>query len=59
MLVILSPAKKLDWTARPDATTQPDFQADAVALADIARDLGAPGLKKADAYQRQAGRAES
>jgi len=46
MLVILSPAKKLDWTARRDATTQPDFQADAVALADIARDLGAPGLKK-------------
>ncbi|MCC1481911.1 peroxide stress protein YaaA [Roseibaca sp. Y0-43] len=46
MLVILSPAKKLDWTARPDATTRPDFQADAVALADVAKDLGAPGLKK-------------
>ena len=46
MLVILSPAKKLDWSAKPDATTQPDFQADAVALADMARGLGAPGLKK-------------
>ncbi|NBB98947.1 MAG: peroxide stress protein YaaA, partial [Alphaproteobacteria bacterium] len=46
MLVILSPAKKLDWTARPDATTRPDFQADAVRLADVARGLGAPGLKK-------------
>ncbi|MBN2759052.1 MAG: peroxide stress protein YaaA [Rhodobacteraceae bacterium] len=46
MLVILSPAKKLDWTALPDATTRPDFQADAVALADVAKGLGAPGLKK-------------
>lgn len=46
MLVILSPAKKLDWTARPAATTRPEFQADAVALADVARGLGVPGLKK-------------
>jgi cytoplasmic iron level regulating protein YaaA (DUF328/UPF0246 family) len=46
MLVILSPAKKLDWSPLPDATTRPDFQADAVALADVAKDLGAPGLKK-------------
>ncbi|WP_296640271.1 peroxide stress protein YaaA [Roseinatronobacter sp.] len=46
MLVILSPAKKLDWTAQPDATTRPDFQADAVALADVAKELGTPGLKK-------------
>jgi len=46
MLVILSPAKKLDWTARSDATTPPHFQADAVVLADVAKRLGAPGLKK-------------
>lgn len=46
MLVILSPAKKLDWSARPDTTTQPDFQAEAVMLADTAKRLGAPGLKK-------------
>lgn len=46
MLVILSPAKKLDWTAQPDATTRPDFQADAIALADVAKELGTPGLKK-------------
>lgn len=46
MLVILSPAKKLDWSPLPDATTRPDFQADAVALAEVAKGLGAPGLKK-------------
>jgi len=48
MLVILSPAKKLDWTAHPDPRplTDPDFQSDATYLAGQARDLGADGLKK-------------
>ncbi|MFN7001898.1 MAG: peroxide stress protein YaaA [Roseinatronobacter sp.] len=48
MLVILSPAKKLDWSSRgtPVATTDPDFQQDAVELAAHARKIGADGLKR-------------
>lgn len=48
MLVILSPAKKLDWApqAQPRALTQPEFQKDAVVLAREAHMLGADGLKK-------------
>ena len=48
MLVLLSPAKKLDWTPRgaPVAMTDPDFQRDAVALAAEARKIGAEGLKR-------------
>lgn len=46
MLVILSPAKKLDWSPQAVATTSPDFQTDAVALAATAKKLGAPGLRK-------------
>ncbi len=48
MLVILSPAKKLDWTPHDTAhaLSAPAFQKDAVELAAEARKLGADGLKK-------------
>ncbi|SUZ31173.1 hypothetical protein ROE7235_00909 [Roseibaca ekhonensis] len=46
MLVILSPAKKLDWSPQDVASTSPDFQTDAVVLAATAKKLGAPGLRK-------------
>ena len=48
MLVLLSPAKKLDWTPKgaPVTMTSPDFQHDAVALAAEARKIGAEGLKR-------------
>ncbi|MCH8466177.1 MAG: peroxide stress protein YaaA [Roseinatronobacter sp.] len=47
MLVILSPAKKLDWTAKgaPLAQSTPAFQPDAIVLAAEARKIGAEGLK--------------
>lgn len=47
MLVVISPAKKLDWTrgAQPGLSV-PDYQADATALAAQARKLGAKGLAK-------------
>lgn len=48
MLVVLSPAKKLDWgtpaPARPLST--PRFQQDAVLLAGLAREAGVSGLKR-------------
>lgn len=48
MLVVLSPAKKLDWAPRGAlrGTSQPAFQQDAVTLAREARKLGAEGLKR-------------
>ena len=48
MLVVLSPAKKLDWSPKgaPRALTTPDFQDDAVTLAQEARKIGADGLKR-------------
>lgn len=46
MLVAISPAKKLDWTERDVAMTQPDFQDDAIRLARTARDLTLDELKK-------------
>lgn len=48
MLVVLSPAKKLDWSHRgtPQTLTTPDFQQDAFALAQEARKIGTEGLKK-------------
>lgn len=48
MLVVLSPAKKLDWTPRETARAlgAPDFQGDAVALAEVARGLGQEGLAR-------------
>ncbi|MGC1505242.1 MAG: peroxide stress protein YaaA [Sulfitobacter sp.] len=45
MLVVISPAKKLDWEARDVRVTQPDFQEDAVRLATTARNLTLGKLK--------------
>ena len=46
MLVAISPAKRLDWTERDVAVTQPDFQDDAIRLAKTARNLTLGDLKK-------------
>jgi cytoplasmic iron level regulating protein YaaA (DUF328/UPF0246 family) len=45
MLVVISPAKRLDWDERDVAVTQPDFQGDAVKLAKTARNLTLGKLK--------------
>ncbi|MEM1360896.1 MAG: peroxide stress protein YaaA [Pseudomonadota bacterium] len=46
MLIAISPAKRLDWTPRPDVTmTMPDFAEDAVYLANVARRLSKPKLQ--------------
>ena len=45
MLVVISPAKRLDWAERDVAVTQPDFQEDAVRLAKTARNLTLGNLK--------------
>ncbi|WP_425044490.1 peroxide stress protein YaaA [Primorskyibacter sp. S87] len=39
MLVVISPAKRLDWAERTGDVTQPDFPNDAVRLARAARNL--------------------
>jgi cytoplasmic iron level regulating protein YaaA (DUF328/UPF0246 family) len=46
MLVVISPAKALDMEPVAIAPTQPEFQADAVALATVARELTLDELKK-------------
>lgn len=47
MLVVISPAKKLNWDAKPQAgQTLPDFQKDAVTLANVAKKLSVPELQK-------------
>ncbi len=47
MLVVISPAKKLDWRDQPGvALTDPAFGEDAARLAALARELGAEGLRK-------------
>ena len=46
MLVVISPAKRLDWAERDVAVTQPDFQNDAVRLSKTARNLTLGDLKK-------------
>ena len=46
MLVVISPAKRLDWDARDIAMTAPDFQEDAVRLSKTARNLTLGGLQK-------------
>jgi len=47
MLVVVSPAKKLNWDAAPQAgQTLPDFQKDATTLANVARKLSVPELQK-------------
>lgn len=45
MLVVISPAKRLDWDVRDVEVTQPDFQEDAVRLATTARNLSLGKLK--------------
>ncbi|WP_116132784.1 peroxide stress protein YaaA [Tropicimonas sp. IMCC34043] len=45
MLVVISPAKRLDWSEVPDlTTTRPAFLAEANRLADVARRLSAADL---------------
>ncbi|MFC7705859.1 peroxide stress protein YaaA [Plastorhodobacter daqingensis] len=47
MLVVISPAKRLDWSeAAVPAVTDPAFQSDAVALAQVARGLDVAALRK-------------
>ena len=45
MLVVISPAKRLDWVERDTATTEPAFQDDAVRLAKTARNLTLKNLR--------------
>jgi cytoplasmic iron level regulating protein YaaA (DUF328/UPF0246 family) len=45
MLVVISPAKRLDWAERDVRPTQPEFQQDAVRLAKSARNLTLGKLK--------------
>ncbi|MFT5785821.1 MAG: cytoplasmic iron level regulating protein YaaA (DUF328/UPF0246 family) [Ascidiaceihabitans sp.] len=45
MLVVISPAKKLDWATRDVAATAPDFQDNAINLARTARNLSLGDLK--------------
>lgn len=45
MLVVISPAKRLDWSATGRAGTTPEFAGDAAILAGHARQLGVKGLK--------------
>jgi cytoplasmic iron level regulating protein YaaA (DUF328/UPF0246 family) len=46
MLTVISPAKRLDWSPRDVAMTEPAFQADADALAKVARRLSVAKLMK-------------
>ncbi|MCX7565740.1 peroxide stress protein YaaA [Sulfitobacter sp. F26169L] len=45
MLVVISPAKRLDWAERDVAVTEPDFQEDAMRLVKTARNLTLGDLK--------------
>ncbi len=45
MLVVISPAKRLDWAERDVRMTQPEFQEDAIRLAKSARNLTLGKLK--------------
>ena len=45
MLVVISPAKRLDWAEREVPTTAPDFQEDAVRLVKTARNLTLGDIK--------------
>lgn len=45
MLVVISPAKRLDWEERDVTATAPDFQDDAIRLARTARNLTLGSLK--------------
>lgn len=46
MLVVISPAKKLDWDEKPVEMTTPVFETEAQQLAEVARGLTMPELKK-------------
>ncbi|WP_071674519.1 peroxide stress protein YaaA [Nioella nitratireducens] len=46
MLIVISPAKKLDWTERDVPMTQPMFQDDADYLAKVAQGLSVADLQK-------------
>lgn len=46
MLVVISPAKRLDWAEVSAKPTTPDFQEDAVRLVRTARNLGLGDLQK-------------
>ena len=46
MLVVTSPAKKLDWTERDQEMTWPALHDDAVALAEVARGQSVADLMK-------------
>jgi cytoplasmic iron level regulating protein YaaA (DUF328/UPF0246 family) len=46
MLVVISPAKRLDWAERDMTTTDPAFQDDAIRLARTARNLTLGDLQK-------------
>jgi len=46
MLTVISPAKRLDWSDRGAAMTEPRFQDDADALASVARELSVDALMK-------------
>ena len=46
MLVVISPAKRLDWAERDVAATEPAFQDDAIRLAKTARNLTLGDLQK-------------
>lgn len=45
MLVVISPAKRLDWTERSVETTAPEFEEDALRLAKTMRNLTLKDLK--------------
>lgn len=45
MLVVISPAKRLDWAERDVQATEPDFQEDAICLVKTARNLTLDKLK--------------
>lgn len=46
MLVVVSPAKKLDWAEREQEMSFPAFQEDAIRLNAVARELSVPDLMK-------------
>ena len=50
MLVVISPAKRLDWAAQEAATTAPAFAANARELAAVAKKLKPADLKKAHVH---------
>ncbi|GAA6193270.1 peroxide stress protein YaaA [Phaeobacter sp. NW0010-22] len=46
MLVVISPAKRLDWAERDVLATEPDYQEDAIRLVKTARNLTLGDLQK-------------